>query len=182
MNRIRKKMHEVKRASRHVQFKDKQCLAIILATVVMFAVSALTVFEAIGLAARYGHLPVLSALSESSLFAGSAILLWDSLGGSLRREALKPRPISWGRAQGSTMSIGEVHSYVNDISKNRISFILLCVGFFVSSFADGNLPSDAHFSMWLLFSVSFFGDSLLVIYFLMLSFKPDENGNVETIR
>lgn len=63
MNRIRKKMHEVKRASRHVQFKDKQCLAIILATVVMFAVSALTVFEAIGLAARYGHLPVLSALS-----------------------------------------------------------------------------------------------------------------------
>lgn len=96
MNRIRKKMHEVKRASRHVRFKDKQCLAIILATVVMFAVSALTVFEAIGLAARYGHLPVLSALSESSLFAGSAILLWDSLGGSLRREALKPRPISWG--------------------------------------------------------------------------------------
>ena len=115
MNRIRKKMHEVKRASRHVQFKDKQCLAIILATVVMFAVSALTVFEAIGLAARYGHLPVLSALSESLLFAGSAILLWDSLGGSLRREALKPRPISWGRAQGSTMPIGEVHSYVNDI-------------------------------------------------------------------
>lgn len=96
MNRIRKKMHEVKRASRHVRFKDKQCLAIILATVVMFAVSALTVFEAIGLAARYGHLPVLSALSESSLFAGSAILLWDSLGGSLRREALKSRPISWG--------------------------------------------------------------------------------------
>ena len=80
------------------------------------------------------------------------------------------------------MPIGEVHSYVNDISKNRISFILLCVGFFVSSFAAGNLPSDAHFSMWLLFSVSFFGDSLLVIYFLMLSFKPDENGNVETIR
>lgn len=159
--------------SRH---EDKVAVSISCVCILCFFVSS--VLEYTNFVNSNGLSAAFFVLSNSLLFAASAVLLLDILDGPIKKQVFKSTPVRWSELLGESIPVSKARELAESIVRKRFSFAYLCFGFLLSAFGDGGLDPLVYLFEWGDSSLFFISLALMVGHVVMVQFEGNENGDI----
>lgn len=163
---------------RNAVSRDKEKVAVFVSCICVLCFFVSSVPEYINFANSNGLFSMLFVLSNSLLFAASAVLLLDIFDGPIKKQVFKSVPIRWSELSGKSFPVSKARELAESVVRKRFSFAYLCSGFLLSAFGDDNLDPLVYLFEWGDSSLFFISLALAVGYVVMLRFERNENGDI----